>query len=86
MTNESNKPEANEIDCLEAFDHLYAYLNDEITDPVDLANIKHHLSHCKSCYSRSQMEQELSERIKDSGKSEMPDSLQKRLRSIVDDL
>ena len=86
MTNESDKPEANEIACLEAFDHLYAYLNNEITDPVDLANIQHHLSHCKSCYSRTEMERELNERIKESGKSDMPESLQKRLRSIVDDL
>lgn len=86
MTNKSDKPEANEIDCLEAFDHLYAYLNNEITNPVDLANIKHHLAHCKSCYSRAEMERELNERIKESGKSDIPESLQKRLRSIVDDL
>ena len=86
MTNETDNPDVNEIDCLEAFDHLYAYLNDEIRDPVDLANIKHHLSHCKSCYSRAEMERELNERIKESGKSDMPESLQKRLRSIVDDL
>ena len=87
MTNESDKPESTkEIDCIEAFDYLYAYINNEITNPVELGNIKHHLSHCKSCYSRAQMEQELNERIKESGKSETPDSLQKRLRSIVDDL
>lgn len=86
MTNESDKPEAHEIDCLEAFDHLYAYLNNEITNPVDLANIEHHLSHCKSCFSRAQMERELNQRIKHSGQGEVPSSLQNRLRKLIDQL
>lgn len=86
MTNESDKPEVDEIDCLEAFDHLYAYLNGELTNQVDLVNIEHHLSHCKSCFSRAQMERELNQRIKESGKSEMPKSLQNRLRDLMDEL
>lgn len=86
MTNESDKPEANEIDCIEAFDHLYAYLNNEITNSVDLANIEHHLSHCKSCYSRAQMEKELNKRMEKSSESEIPESLQDRLNNIVDNL
>ena len=86
MTNESDNPEVNEIDCLEAFDHLYAYLNNEITDPVDLANIEHHLSHCKSCFSRAQMERELNQRIRESAKSDIPTSLKSRLHKLMDDL
>lgn len=86
MTDKTYKPVANEIDCLEAFDHLYAYLNNEISDPTDLANIEHHLSHCKSCYSRAQMERELNKRMKDAGKDELPESLQSRLRGLMDDL
>lgn len=86
MTNKSDKPEANKIDCIEAFDHLYAYLNNEITNSVDLANIEHHLSHCKSCYSRAQMEKELNKRMEKSGESEVPESLQDRLNNIVDNL
>ena len=86
MSNESDKTEVNEIDCLEAFDHLYAYLNDEIKDPIDLANIEHHLSHCKSCFSRAQIERELNERLKQSGKTEVPKALQNRLRNLIDDL
>jgi anti-sigma factor (TIGR02949 family) len=86
MTNESESHEVHEIDCLEAFDHLYAYLNKEITDPVDLANIEHHLSHCKSCFSRAQMERELNQRLKESGETEIPESLQHRLRNLMDKL
>lgn len=85
MTNKSDN-DVNEIDCLEAFDHLYAYLNNEITNPIELANIEHHLSHCKSCYSRAQMEKELNQRIKISGKSDAPDSLKKRLGKLMDEL
>ena len=86
MTNESDKHHDDEIDCLQAFDHLYAYLNNEITDPIDLANIEHHLSHCKSCYSRAQMEQELNQRMKESCKKEVPQKFQIRLNNLLKDL
>ena len=86
MANESDKPKATEIDCLEAFDHLYAYLNKEITDQADLANIEHHLSHCKSCYSRAEMEQKLNQRMKHAGETRIPASLQDRLNKLIDDL
>jgi hypothetical protein len=74
------------IDCLEAFDLLYTYLNDEITNPTDLANIEEHLSHCKSCYSRAQMERELNQRMKDSEKVDLPDTFKKRLNNLLEDL
>jgi len=86
MTNESENPEEKNIGCLEAFDHLYAYLNNEITDQADLANIEHHLSHCKSCFSRAQMERELNQRMKESGQETPPESLKKRLRQLIDEL
>lgn len=86
MTNDSKKHDEDEIDCLEAFDHLYAYLNNEITDPTDLANIEHHLSHCKSCFSRAEMERELNQRIKVTGQSEVPPQLKLRLNKVLKDL
>lgn len=86
MSNKSDNHEEHEIDCLEAFDHLYAYLNNEITNPTDLANIEHHLSHCKSCFSRAQMERELNQRLKESGTSAAPASLKARLDKLIDDL
>ena len=86
MAHETEKPDLNEIDCLEAFDHLYAYLNNELTDPTDLANIEHHLSHCKSCYSRAEMERKLNQRMKDAGETRVPASLQDRLNKLIVDL
>ena len=86
MSNDPNKPEEREIDCVEAFDYLYSYLNGEITNKVELANIEHHLSHCKSCYSRAQMEKKIDQRLKESGKGKTPKTLQSRLRGLMDDL
>lgn len=86
MANESDKTEAKAIDCLEAFDHLYAYLNNEITDQADLANIEHHLSHCKNCYSRAEMERKLNQRMKHAGENRIPASLQDRLNKLINDL
>lgn len=71
-------------DCLEAFDHLYAYLNGEIKDQDTLAKMEHHLAHCKSCFSRAQMERELNERMKQAGQEEVPDSLKNRLKDLMD--
>ena len=85
MTNETDNEKVVDSDCLEAFDHLYAYLNGELKDPLTLAKIEHHLGHCKSCFSRAQMERELNERIKNTGQQKAPESLQKRLRDILDD-
>ena len=85
MTNESDKHEIVDSDCLEAFDHLYAYLNGELTDKLTLTKIEHHLAHCRSCFSRAQMERELNERIKQTGQDEPPASLQKRLRDLMKD-
>jgi anti-sigma factor (TIGR02949 family) len=86
MSDDSDKHDIADSDCLEAFDHLYAYLNGEITDKVTLSRIEHHLGHCKSCFSRAQMERELNERIKLSGKSKSPESLQNRLSKLLDEI
>lgn len=85
MTKKSDKPEVMDSDCLEAFDHLYAYINGELKDNDSVAMIEHHLDHCRSCYSRAQMEKELNERLKKSGKDKAPDTLQDRMKKLIDD-
>lgn len=75
-----------EIDCLEAIDNLYAYLDGELTDKETLAKFKSHLGHCKSCYSRSELEGVINERIKESGKDKTPEKLKNRINSFLDDL
>jgi len=78
--NESN---IEEIDCLQAIEMLYAYLDGELDDN-ELEQYEHHMGHCRSCFSRSQLETALNKRIQDSAKDKAPDALQERLRNIID--
>ncbi len=84
MSDKSNIPEITDSDCLAAMDHLYAYLNGELKDKEKHALVEHHLGHCKSCFSRAEMERQINSRLKASGVKEMPETLQKRLRGILD--
>lgn len=85
MTTRTRKPDTVDSDCLQAFDYLYAYLNGELKDPEATAMIVHHLDHCRSCFSRAQIEREINERLKGSGKSRVPPSLKKRMKKLIDD-
>lgn len=86
MSHEHDNHDHDDIDCTEAFDHLYAYLHGELGDATMRAKLEHHLGHCRSCYSRSQMEQALNERLKqEAGKDKTPASLQQRLRDLMKD-
>ena len=86
MNDDVDKLHIDDSDCLEAMDHLYAYLNGELDNKETLTKVEHHLGHCKSCYSRAEMERMLNKRLKDSSKDETPESLQKRLRDLMDNL
>jgi len=83
---EINKQIIDDSDCLHAMDHLYAYLSGELTDKESLTMIEHHLSHCKSCYSRAEIEREINQRLGSSKVIKTPTSLQKRLQKILKDM
>ncbi|MES9991264.1 MAG: zf-HC2 domain-containing protein [Candidatus Thiodiazotropha sp.] len=72
-------------DCLEAFDHVYAYINGELHDEETRARIEHHLSHCKSCFTRAEMERKINERLKVTDKPSPPAVLKKRLKNLIDE-
>jgi anti-sigma factor (TIGR02949 family) len=84
MSKKTDQAEIEEIDCLEAIDSLYAYLDGELDDAQSLARFTKHISHCRSCYSRSEFEGVLTERIRRSGKDKTPASLKNRLRNLMD--
>jgi len=86
MSDKHEHHDVEEIDCLEAIDKMYAYLDGELKDNVSLAKFHKHLAHCKSCYSRSELEGILTERIKESARNKTPDVLKSRLRNLLDDL
>ena len=86
MSDEKDNSEFKEIDCLEAIGHLYAYLDGELKDKIQLSQFEQHLDHCKSCYSRAQMEKAINNRLESMDEPESPETLQDRLRNIIDKL
>jgi len=73
-----------DIGCLKALEYFYAYLDGELTDPVSVAEFEHHVAHCRSCYTRAQLERLLSARIRETAQSKAPTTLRNRLRNLVD--
>ena len=86
MNDDVDKLHIDDSDCLEAMDHLYAYLNGELDDKKIRAKVEHHLGHCKSCYSRAEIERMLNKRLKETNKDETPEALKKRLQDLMDNL
>ena len=86
MSEHDHDPTPQEIGCLESIEALYAYLDGEIREPAELAKIEHHLSHCRSCYSRAELERRLGERLGMDGRQRAPEALQRRVRTLLDNL
>ena len=82
---EKHNRETVDSDCLEAFDYVYAYINNELRDQETIDKIEHHLSHCKSCFTRAQMERIINERLKASTQNRTPEQLQTRLKNLIED-
>ena len=75
-----------DIDCMDAIEHLYAYLDGELNNPQEIAEFENHLKHCENCFSRKELEIKLSKRIQKDSKGDVPKSLQNRLKNIIDNL
>jgi mycothiol system anti-sigma-R factor len=74
-----------DIGCLEAIEAFYAYLDGELDDPQSIADFEHHMSHCRSCLSRAEVENMLTRRMRESAANGAPKSLQDRLRKLMDE-
>ncbi len=73
------------LNCEDVIKQLYDYLDGELND--DLENdIESHIHSCQECMGRTEFERQLKNSIKETGDSEVPSSLNKRLKSIIDDL
>ena len=81
----NHKTEMLDSDCVEAFDHVYAYINGELHDEEIKAKIEHHLSHCKSCYSRAEMERKINQRLKSASEPSPTDELKQRVKHLIED-
>lgn len=86
MANDNDTPDFDEIDCVEAIGYLYAYLDGELRDKDAQTKFEHHLEHCKSCYSRSELEKALNKRLSTMNEEKAPETVQHRLKNILDKL
>lgn len=85
MNDDKKHAAHDDIGCLEAIETLYAYLDGELDDDISIDQVEKHMEHCRSCYSRKDVERVLSEHIKKANRKEMPAALQSRLRRLMTD-
>ena len=74
-----------DIGCLEAIEAFYAYLDGELSEPRAIEDFEHHMSHCRSCFSRAEVERLLNERLRRTGNSKAPNDLRNRVRRLMDE-
>ncbi|MEJ2298573.1 MAG: zf-HC2 domain-containing protein [Woeseiaceae bacterium] len=74
----------NDIGCLDAIEAFYAYLDGELDDAGSIADFEHHLEHCRSCFTRIEMEKILSERMRRSARQESPQALRERVNKLME--
>ena len=73
-----------DIGCLRAIEAFYAYLDGELDDPESIAEFEYHMEHCRSCFSRVEMEKALSERMRRSAKKASPEALRERVGKLME--
>lgn len=74
---------ARHIECEEVVRQLLEYLDSEL-DEESIQAIDEHLMHCRGCFSRAEFERRLKERVAETGETEAPDSLRRRLRILME--
>ena len=81
----NNEHKHDDIGCLEAIEALYAYLDGELGDNVTIEQVEEHMQHCRSCYSRKDVERALTEHIRRAHSQTSSDTLRARLKDLMDD-
>ena len=75
--------EHGDIGCLAAIEMFYAYLDGELGDPSSIADFEHHMAHCRSCFTRAELEGLLNERLKELAGRRAPDRLKNRVHELM---
>jgi anti-sigma factor (TIGR02949 family) len=85
MNSDTSTHEHDDIGCLRAIEAFYAYLDGELDDPASIADFEWHMRHCRSCYSRKEIETLLTQRLKETADARAPRQFKKRLRKLLDE-
>lgn len=72
-----------DIGCLQAIEAFYAYLDGELDDPSSIADFENHLEHCRSCFSRLEMEKTLNQRMRNTARCDSPEALRERIGKLM---
>lgn len=82
---EDKKPEPiRDIECEDAIRRIFEYVDDELDD-LSHSELEHHLHHCRSCLSRADFEKALKNRVHETGGEKAPDTLYKKIHSLIED-
>lgn len=72
------------ISCEEAMKRLFEFLDNELDDHRH-DEMEKHISHCRSCYSRSQFEKRLKQRLGEIGHHKASERLHNRIKQLIND-
>ena len=75
--------ERDDMGCLAAIEVFYSYLDGELDDPKTVADFERHMEHCRSCFSRAEMEGLLNERLRELARRRAPNRLRDRVRNLM---
>ena len=70
------------MDCEQVLRLLFEYLDGEVTDEQQ-RHVNHHLTLCRSCFSRAEFEKRLRLHLDPLGEEAVPRELEQRVRSII---
>ena len=78
-----SRSERDDIGCLAAIEIFYAYLDGELEDPQEVAGFERHMEHCRSCFTRAEMEGLLNDRLRKLAEDRAPNRLRSRLHRLM---
>lgn len=71
-----------EINCAEALEQVFDFLDQSLGQHKH-EEMEHHISRCRSCFSRVDFEKKLKARLNDSGEQAAPESLHNKINSLL---
>lgn len=72
-----------ELSCEDVIDKLLEYLDRELDAGAE-ADIARHIESCRACFTRAEFERKLRQRVTETGERKAPESLRRRIRSLVE--
>jgi mycothiol system anti-sigma-R factor len=71
-----------EIKCEEALKQVFDYLDQSLGQHKH-DEMNHHISRCRSCFSRVEFEKKLHERLNETGEEAAPESLHNKINDLL---